>query len=426
MNFIFCDTEATGPDPLHDQLLWIAAVLTGADLKVRDSFSLRCRLRPHQLPSAEALLLTGLSIGAITDPSLPSHHAMISAMRDRFLDWGPAVFTGYSSLEFDQPLLARSLERSLLSAEFAGASRLDVQRLALGLHAFFPDAIAFATRFDGKPSFRLADVARANGLAQGRAHDAMGDVSTTLAISRLVRERAPWLWSHMLRMGRPEEAARFAAEEPVRLYTEFHHNRPHHWLVTALGRAVPEGDMIGFDLAHDPEEGRGLDHASLLAWLRRHPRPLRAIRIGDCPFILPRETAAGRVEDIDADGRARLLAQDPTYRDRLLKAYVEIAPREAMAPQENPELRLRYEEKPDGLDAGTRARIEDEIAEKMMADGSAPWMTLNRAFDEADAAFEGASDAQAAEIEALLAYLRRELAWAEERLASQNRSKPKR
>ena len=418
MNFVFYDMEATGPDPHHDQVLSVAAVLTDADLNQFDSLSLRCRLRPHQLPSAAALLLTGLSIDDITAQSLPSHHDMIRTLRERFLAWGPAVFTGYSSLEFDEPLLAESLRRCRYPADLTHAARLDLQRLVLGVHAFVPDAIAFARRFDGAPSFRLADVAKANALTAGAAHDAMGDVLTTLAIARLLRERVPWLWAHMLSMGRAEEAARFAAEAPVRLYTEFHHNRPHHWLVTALGRRPPEGDVIGFDLAHDPREGRDLDHRSLLAWLRRHPRPIRPVRVDDCPFILPRELAAGRIGGFDAEERARLLAGDDAYRERLLKAHAEIEPPAADRPQASDDLRLRYEEDPDGLDAESRARIEVQIARDMMADASARWMTLNRAFDEADAAFDGASDQQVAQIEALLDYLRTELAWAEARFAA--------
>lgn len=426
MDLVFYDLEATGPDPLHDQVLSAAAVLTDEALNEKDRFSMRCRLRPHQLPSAAALLLTGLSIDAITDPSLPSHRQLVTALRERFLSWQPAVFAGYSSLEFDELLLSQSLRRCLYPAGLTHGWRLDVQRLALGIDTFFPGVLNFATRFDGKPSFRLARLAAANGLEPGRPHDAMADVSATIAVAKLMRHRAPWLWSHMLRMGNPDMAASFATETPVRLYTAFHHNRPHHWLVTALGRAPADGDVIGFDLSRDPREGQGLDHSALLAWLRRHPSPLRPIRLADCPFILPRSLAAGRVEAQDADARAAMLAADGAYRARLLAAHAELDPPKADPVDGAEGMLLRYEEEPESLSPGSTERIEAEIAARMLAGESAHWMTLDRAFDEADAAFEGATPEQAEQLEALLGYLRREMTWAEARSAPQNRLKPNR
>lgn len=412
MGFVFYDTEATGPDPRHDQMLSVAAVLTDDELVERQSLSLLCRLRPHQLPAAEALLLTGLSIADITDPARPSFAQMIAALRERFLAWKPAVFAGYSSLEFDEPLLAESLRRCGHAANLTAPSRLDLQRLALGLHEFEPGAIAFAPRFDGKPSFRLVEVAEANGITPGKAHDAMGDVTTTLALARLMKTRAPDFWAHMLRMGRAEDAARFALEEPVRLYTEFHHNRPHHWLVTALGRDA-RGDVVGFDLAHDPRAGQGLEGEALMRWLRHHPRPLRPIRVEEGPFILPQHRAAGRAPAKDAEDRARVLAQDAAFRGRLLAAHAEIDPFAPETRNGNAADRMIYDQDPGALDVTARQRVEAVIAQEMLADESSPWMTLDRAFDEADRAYDGASEQQVVLLDSLIDYLRRELAWAE-------------
>lgn len=424
MNFVFYDTEATGPDPGYDQIISVAAVLTDDALNEIDRLDLRCRLRPHQLPAAEALLLTGFGMDELTDPALPSHFEMITALRDRLLSWGPAVFTGYSSLEFDEPLIAESLRRCLYPAELTRGARLDVQRLALGLHEFLPGTIAFTTRFDGKPSFRLTDLVAANDLAAGRAHDAMGDVAMTLELARLLRGRAPDMWSHMVAMGQPEEAVNFAMQAPVRLYTEFHHNRPHHWLVTSLGRISPRGDLLGFDLAHDPAEGQSLDGDALVGWLRHHPRPLRPILVEECPFILPRHCAGERLICPDAERRARLLAGDNALRERLLAAHAEIEPPSDASPDDQAALLLQYERDPSGMDPSARSLVDSMIAERMMAPETAPHMTLSRAFDEADRALENAADEEMEQIEALLDYLRTELAWAESRLQDQNRSKP--
>ena len=113
MNFIFYDAEATGPEPRHDQMLQFAAVLTDQELKERDRFVMRCRLLPHRLPAPVALILTARSMPDITDRTLPSHYEMMSALRQRLRAWSPAVFAGYSSLEFDEPLLRQALRACL-------------------------------------------------------------------------------------------------------------------------------------------------------------------------------------------------------------------------------------------------------------------------------------------------------------------------
>lgn len=402
MKFVFYDTEATGPEPRHDQMLHFAAVLADADLNEHDRFSLRCTLRPHQLPSAMALLLTGLSMEAIRRPELAPHDEMVREVARRLLNWSPAVFAGYSSFEFDEPLLAEALRGAGLDPLLTtrhGNYRLDVQRLLLGVHAFAPDAIAFASRYDGEPSFRLSEVARANGIASEKAHDALADVRTTMGVVRLIRLRARWLWDHMLNVSDAEEAARFSVLEPVRLYTEFHHNRPHHWLVTALGRSGDE--VIGFDLAQDPEPGRALEGDQLLRWLRRRPKPLRPVKLRDGPFILGTEHAATldalRALDMGlCRARASLLVSDGAYCARLLAAHERL-----LAAEKEAELEL-----PASLD-------DRAIAARLLADDKSPWMTLNKAFEEADKAFEHASPEDAARLEGLLDYLRGEMAWAE-------------
>ena len=83
----------------------------------------------------------------------------------------------------------------------------------------------------------------------------MADVEATLFMARLVRDRVPWVWDHMVAMGKKPLAVKRAQDEPVRLYTEFSYNRPHHWLVSAIA-ADPgnSGNVIAFNLEHDPAE----------------------------------------------------------------------------------------------------------------------------------------------------------------------------
>jgi exodeoxyribonuclease-1 len=66
-------------------------------------------------------------------------------------------------------------------------------------YALRPDGIVWPKKADGKPSFKLEDLARANGLLHEAAHDALSDVRATIALARLIRDKQPRLFDFCLR-----------------------------------------------------------------------------------------------------------------------------------------------------------------------------------------------------------------------------------
>jgi exodeoxyribonuclease-1 len=112
MAFVFYDTETTGSDPYWDQILQFAAIRTDDKLKEIERFEIRCRLQRHIVPSPGALVVTGVTVEQLTDPTLPSHYEMVRSIRAKLLSWSPAAFVGYNSLEFDEVLVRACPERS--------------------------------------------------------------------------------------------------------------------------------------------------------------------------------------------------------------------------------------------------------------------------------------------------------------------------
>src|SRR5438045_2536712 len=108
MPFVFYDTETTGTNTTFDQLLQFAAILTNVDLTELDRFEVRCRLMSHVVPSPGALKATRVRPKLLTDPSLPSHYEALCMIADKLRSWSPAVFIGYNSLDFDEPLLRQA------------------------------------------------------------------------------------------------------------------------------------------------------------------------------------------------------------------------------------------------------------------------------------------------------------------------------
>jgi exodeoxyribonuclease-1 len=146
---------------------------------------------------------------------------------------------------------------------------LDVVRMAYALR---PEGLAWPRRDDGKPSFRLEDLARANGLLHDAAHDALSDVRATIALARLIRQAQPKLFDFCLGLHKKE---RVAAE--LGLPTSAGSARP---FLHVSGRFPPErgclavmwplathptnkNELLAWDLAHDPSELPLLDVVTL-------------------------------------------------------------------------------------------------------------------------------------------------------------------
>ena len=86
MSFVFYDTETTGTDPFFDQILQFAAIKTDHEFRVEEEFEMRCRLRPHIIPAAAALCVTGVSVSQCNDPTLQSHLKMAQTISQKFVE----------------------------------------------------------------------------------------------------------------------------------------------------------------------------------------------------------------------------------------------------------------------------------------------------------------------------------------------------
>jgi len=49
----------------------------------------------------------------MNDATLPCHYEMMRAVRAKLLDWSPAIFIGYNSINFDEQHLRQALFRTL-------------------------------------------------------------------------------------------------------------------------------------------------------------------------------------------------------------------------------------------------------------------------------------------------------------------------
>jgi exodeoxyribonuclease-1 len=331
MSFVFYDTETTGTNTVFDQILQFAAVRTDEDLKELEQLNVRCRLLPHVVPSPGAMRVTGLAASQLVDSSLPTHYAMVRAIRDRLLSWRPALYLGYNSLHFDEHLLRQALYQTLHPPYLTntdGNCRADVLRLVRMADLFAPGVLSVPCDDEtGKPTFRLERVAPANGWDHVDAHDALADARAAIHLCRLVAGRAPQIWSNFLQFTQKSAVIDYVRDELVFSLSDFHFSEPHSWLVTSLGVSPSRSsEVLVFDLSINPDEVRPLLDDELDARLSRLPRVVRRLRSNACPIIMPAEDApdiaAGKLEGIgELERRAANVREDVDLRERLVAAF---------------------------------------------------------------------------------------------------------
>ncbi|WP_282059475.1 exonuclease domain-containing protein [Roseobacter litoralis] len=320
--FAFYDLETTGTSPAFDQPLQFAAILTDDDLTPVDSINIRCRLSPHILPAPWALAVTGVMPDMLTDPTLPTLFEFMQTLSDLIARWGPATWTGYNSIAFDEEMLRQALYQNLHPSPYItqidGNDRMDIMKVVYATWVLAKDALTWPTDDNGRHSFKLDRVAPANGFTQHDAHDALGDVEATIHIARLIRDRAPDVWSESLRnRSKHDVNALLETGHVLQLIERFGAAPPRAYIGAYTGRSTQNQNAVGFmDLEMvDPVELVGLSDESIAAAVSGSPKQIRTVTVNKHPNLFS-------VNDIapDASARAQDLASMTDLHDRVGQA----------------------------------------------------------------------------------------------------------
>jgi exodeoxyribonuclease-1 len=325
VSFVFYDVETTGLNKRFDQIVHFAAVYTDSELRITDRFQIRCRLMPHIIPSPEAMHITGLRIGRLTDSALPSHFEMVMEIRRKLESWCPALFLGFNSLSFDEEFLRQAFYQCLYDAYLTntqGSARADVLNLCRMTAALRPDIMKPARDATGCVVFKLKHLAEANGVAVPLAHDAMADVETMHAICEIARTRAPEIWSQFMRFSQKASVEAFITGEDAFLVSEIVGNRHRTRIVTLIGRHSEQ--VIRYyclDLGADLEQLRGLSADELVALCKTADRPIVTVRTNAAPTLWALYEATPEhiapFDEVKVLERVAWLRNDPHFLERL-------------------------------------------------------------------------------------------------------------
>ena len=199
LTYSWHDYETFGVNPRLDRPSQFAGQRTDADLNpIGEPLTLYCQPCDDVLPHPEACLLTGITPQIARDRGVPEPEFIAQIINE--LGQPGTCGVGYNSLRFDDEVTRHTAWRNFIdpyAREWRdGCSRWDIIDMVRLTYALRPDGIEWPTRDDGLPSFRLEDLAEANGLSKARAHDALSDVHTTIDLARLVHDKQPKLFDY--------------------------------------------------------------------------------------------------------------------------------------------------------------------------------------------------------------------------------------
>ena len=304
--FLWHDYETFGAQPRRDRPAQFAAIRTDADLnELGDPIMLYCQPAPEFLPDPQSCLITGITPQQCLERGVPEYQ-FAATIEAAFAQPG-TIGVGYNTIRFDDEVTRFLFWRNLIdpyAREWQNnCGRWDVLDVVRMTYALRPEGIAWPTR-DGRPSFRLEDLARANGLLHEAAHDALSDVRATIALARLIRAKQPKLFDFCLALHKKDKVlSEMGMHLPPALRQPFLHvsgmfpaERGCIGLVYPLAtHPSNKNEVLVWDCRHHPAELFALDAATIR--LRMFTRsadlpdgvtrlPIKSIHMNKSPMLV--------------------------------------------------------------------------------------------------------------------------------------------
>ena len=305
--FLWHDYETFGAQPRRDRPAQFAAIRTDAKLnEVGDPIMVYCQPAPDFLPDPVSCLITGITPQQCLEWGVPEHK--FAATVEAAFSQPGTIGVGYNTIRFDDEVTRFMFWRNMIdpyAREWQnGCGRWDLLDVVRMTYALRPEGIEWPRREDGRPSFKLEHLAKANGLLHEAAHDALSDVRATIALARLIRERQPKLFDFCFGLHKKDKvSAEMGMHLAPALRQPFLHvsgmfpaERGCIGLVAPLAmHPTNKNEVLVWDCSYDPAELFGLDADTVR--LRMFSRsadlpegvtrlPIKSIHINKSPMLV--------------------------------------------------------------------------------------------------------------------------------------------
>ncbi|MCU7880421.1 MAG: exodeoxyribonuclease I [Candidatus Thiodiazotropha sp. (ex Lucinoma aequizonata)] len=330
-SFYWHDYETWGTDPRLDRPSQFAGVRTDVDLNpIGDPLVLYCKPSNDMLPQPEACMVTGitplmaLQEGVIEAEFIKQIHHQFSTPE--------TCGTGYNSIRFDDEVTRYTLYRNFYdpyAREWQnGSSRWDIIDMVRLTHALRPEGIEWPQNDNGVTSFRLGALSAANDIIHESTHDALSDVYATIGLARLIKQRQPRLYDHLLVSRNKKVIAERLNLQQQQAVLHVSSIYPAAqgcmaMVMPLLRHPTNPNGIIVYDLGYDPSQLLTLSadeiNQRLFTPTADLPKgvqriPLKTVHINKCPVLVPLNTLTAEA----AERWAISVQQGEMYRQQLL------------------------------------------------------------------------------------------------------------
>ncbi len=295
---VIYDTETTN-STIWGSIIEVGAVVVDKNLKEIGKLNIRGRMPEGEVPSAKALLVNSTSIDLLTKGNY-SHYDFLGAVENFFSKAGPALFMGWSNLNFDRRMFHFNffkgnrypyITHSSPNKEHDG---LQIARVAQTLN---PETLKTELTEAGNESLALEGLARQQGFDTSQQHTAYHDAFTSLKILRIIKDKHKENWENFLSTSTKISVETILKSEGIYsifenvkgknmiyLVSTLHPEHCFHPLYTSWGYL--------FDLRRDPEPLLNLSVNDLKVYLKKFsPKALRVIKTNKAPVVLDKKFA---------------------------------------------------------------------------------------------------------------------------------------
>ena len=335
--FFFYDLETTSVSPRTGRIMQFAGQRTDMNLEsVGEPVNVLIKLTPDVVPEPDAILVTGITPQKTLEEGI-TEAEFLKLFTDEVATPG-TIFTGFNTVRFDDEFMRFLHYRNFYDPyEWQwqdNRSRWDLLDVVRMTRALRPEGITWPFASDGKPSNRLELLTSVNNIAHENAHDALADVTASIAVARLLREKQPKLFTYLLGLRSKKQAAELVGKGEPFVYTtgQYASEFEKTSVAVALAPNPKKQGVFVYDLRHDPsvyKDSTAEQLAEAWKWKREasEPRlPVKTLQFNKCPAIAPlgvltaeNQTRLGLDSQV-INQHLKTLADMPDFTERLLAA----------------------------------------------------------------------------------------------------------
>ncbi len=293
MNLAIWDIESSSASTDFGSIIEIGGILFDENFKEKDRFNLRCRLHETEIFQAAALIVNKTSIKQLTQTNL-SHYQMLGQVEKIFKKWSPAIFLGWSSLNFDEEMIRKEFFKSIrypYLTNSAPNTRHDGINIARAAYAVDPTVLETEINEKNNPVFKLASLAQMQGIDASDAHSALADAELTAKVLKIVKEKQEHTWESFLNTSNKSHTETIIKKGDIVTLNEYYYGKSRLHLVVPLHakycmHPIYQGWYYTIDLRTEIQPLIYKSINELKTEMKKTPKFLRTVRSNKAPIII--------------------------------------------------------------------------------------------------------------------------------------------